>query len=152
MAFGGFDQGLGPRPMAEINTTPLVDVMLVLLIIFIITAPLLTHAVKVDLPHAASEVSTENAQTVTLSVDGAGNVFWDAVVVSDDAELFDKMTAAARAAPQPALHLRVDREVRYQRVAEILAAARNAGLTRLGFVTDPSAPPAWTLRSGPEPK
>jgi biopolymer transport protein ExbD len=138
--------------MAEINTTPLVDVMLVLLIIFIITAPLLTHAVKVDLPRAASEGNAETAQTVTVSVDGAGNTFWDTMVVSGDAELFDRMAAAARAEPQPALHLRVDREVRYQRVAEILAAARNAGLTRLGFVTDPSAPPAWTLRSAPEPE
>jgi biopolymer transport protein ExbD len=148
MAFGGFDQGGGARPMAEINTTPLVDVMLVLLIIFIITAPLLTHAVKINLPHASSQVSAEEPQSVTLSLNDAGEVFWDSAPISY-AQLFDKMEQAAQATPQPLLHLRVDRDVRYQRVAEILAAARNAGLTKLSFVTDPSAPPAWTLRSGP---
>jgi biopolymer transport protein ExbD len=136
--------------MAELNTTPLVDVMLVLLIIFIITAPLLTHAVKVNLPHASSQVSTEQPQTVTLSVDGEGGVYWDSAPTSY-AQLFEKIAQAARATPQPALRLRVDRDVRYQRVAEILAAARNAGLTKLSFVTDPSAPPAWTLHPSAAP-
>jgi biopolymer transport protein ExbD len=139
MAFGGFDRGTEPRPMAEINTTPLVDVMLVLLIIFIVTAPLLTHAIRIDLPHASSRASEEEPQAVTVSVNALGEVFWDAERVTS-AQLLERMTRAARAAPQPALRLRVDREVRYQQVAELLAAARDAGLTRLSFVTDPRAP------------
>jgi biopolymer transport protein ExbD len=144
MAFGGFDQGGGPRPMAEINTTPLVDVMLVLLIIFIITAPLLTHAVKVNLPQAASRAAPEEPETITVSVDGDGQVYWNTERIVYE-QLFDRLAEAARGEPQPSLHLRIDRDVRYQRVAEIMAAARNAGLSKLSFVTDPSSSPAWTL-------
>jgi biopolymer transport protein ExbD len=144
MAFGGFDQGGGARPMAEINTTPLVDVMLVLLIIFIITAPLLTHAVKVNLPQAASRAAPEEPETITVAVNAAGDLYWNTDRIAYE-DLFDKLAQAARVDPQPSLHLRIDRDVRYQRVAEIMAAARNAGLSKLSFVTDPGAPPAWTL-------
>jgi biopolymer transport protein ExbD len=144
MAFGGFEQGDGPRPMAEINTTPLVDVMLVLLIIFIITAPLLTHAVKINLPQASSEASPEKPQTVTLAVDDKNQMYWNAKPLPEQ-EVFARLAAAARQQPQPELQLRVDRDARYQRVAEILAAARNAGMTKVGFVTDPNQAPAWTL-------
>jgi biopolymer transport protein ExbD len=144
MAFGGFDQGDGPRPMSEINTTPLVDVMLVLLIIFMITAPLLTHAVKIDLPQAATESSPEQPETITLSVDGQNQMFWNADPIPEE-QLLARLTQATARKPQPELHLRVDRNARYQRVAEILATARNAGVTRIGFVTDPSHAPEWTL-------
>jgi biopolymer transport protein ExbD len=139
MAFGGFDSNDGPmRPMAEINTTPLVDVMLVLLVIFIITAPLLTHAIRLDLPGAQAPVSAETPQTVTVSIDAEGRVFWDDAPV-DAAALAERLAAAARRAPQPELHLRADREVRYQRIAEVMAAAQQAGVARIGFVTDPRA-------------
>jgi biopolymer transport protein ExbD len=148
MAFGGLENGDGQRPMAEINTTPLVDVMLVLLIIFIITAPLLTHAVKINLPHAASQASPDKAETVTIAIDAAGTLYWNGEPIPA-AQLFARMTAAAKAQPQPDVHLRVDRDTRYQRVAELLSAARNAGLSKIGFVTDPNAAPAWTVASPP---
>jgi biopolymer transport protein ExbD len=148
MAFGGFDQGDAARPMSEINTTPLVDVMLVLLIIFIITAPLLTHAVKVDLPHASTQASPDKPETITLSVDGEGAMYWNAEPV-EETILAAKLAVEARKQPQPELHLRIDRTARYQRVAEILAAARNAGVNKVGFVTDPNAAPAWTLPAAP---
>jgi biopolymer transport protein ExbD len=143
MAFGGLDTNDAQRPMAEINTTPLVDVMLVLLIIFIITAPLLTHAVRINLPHAASQASPETAETVTIAIDGSGAMFWNSDAVQETV-LYARLAEAANRQPQPELHLRVDRDTRYQRVAEVLAAARNAGIARIGFVTDPSASPAWT--------
>ena len=143
MAFGGFDQGDSARPMSEINTTPLVDVMLVLLIIFIITAPLLTHAVKVELPHASTQASPEKPETITLSVNGEGAMYWNADLVTE-ADLGARLATAAQQQPQPELHLRVDREARYQRIAEIMAAAHNAGVSKIGFVTDPNGAPAWT--------
>lgn len=138
MAFGSFnEQGGGQQPMSEINVTPLVDVMLVLVIIFIITAPLLTHGIKIDLPKAASTANPEKPETVTLSLDEKGKVFWNDQPVADE-QLPAMMAEAAKKQPQPELHLRADRETRYQKLAEIMSAARNAGLTKLGFVTDPS--------------
>ncbi len=142
MAFGSFnDQGSGQQPMSEINVTPLVDVMLVLVIIFIITAPLLTHGIKIDLPKASSAANPEKPETVTLSLDADGKVFWNDAPIKAE-ELATRMAEAAKKQPQPELHLRADQNTRYQRLAEIMSAARNAGLTKLGFVTDPSARPA----------
>jgi biopolymer transport protein ExbD len=148
MAFGGLESGDTARPMAEINTTPLVDVMLVLLIIFIITAPLLTHAVKINLPNASSQANPERPETISLSIDAAGALFWKGEPISE-AELFARLAQAAASEPQPDLHLRADRDTRYQRIAELLAAARNAGIARIGFVTDPNTAPAWTLPPAP---
>jgi len=141
MAFGSFDQQGGNQPMSEINVTPLVDVMLVLVIIFIITAPLLTHGIKIDLPKASSTANPEKPETVTLSLDEKGKVYWNDQPV-EDAQLSAKMAEAAAKQPQPELHLRADQNTRYQKLAEIMSAARNAGLTKLGFVTDPSHAPA----------
>jgi biopolymer transport protein ExbD len=101
---------------------------------------LLTHAIRIDLPHASSRASDEEAQAVTVSVNALSEVFWDIARVTS-AQLLERVTRAARSAPQPELRLRVDREVRYQLVAELLAGARDAGLTRLSFVTDPRAAP-----------
>ncbi len=140
MAFGGFDTRDGPmRPMAEINTTPLVDVMLVLLVIFIITAPLLTHAIRLDLPSAQAPVSAEKPETITLSIDARERLFWNDAPLADAQALRERLQQAAGRTPQPELHLRADREVRYQRIAEVMAAAQQAGVTRIGFVTDPKA-------------
>jgi biopolymer transport protein ExbD len=139
MAFGGFDQDDNPmRPMAEINTTPLVDVMLVLLVIFIITAPLLTHAIRLDLPNADAPVSAERPETITVSIDAKEALFWNDTPVADAAALRERLAQAAGRQPQPELHLRADREVRYQRIAEVMSAAQQAGLARIGFVTDPA--------------
>ncbi|MCB1887443.1 MAG: biopolymer transporter ExbD [Rhodocyclaceae bacterium] len=143
MAFGGFEQGASGAPMADINTTPLVDVMLVLLIIFMITAPLLTHAVKIDIPEASSQPAEEQPDTVTLSLDGEGALYWNDEPVAAEA-LPERLAATAIRTPQPELHLRADRETRYQRLADVMASARNAGIRRIGFVTLPGAEPAVT--------
>ncbi|MFO1318329.1 MAG: biopolymer transporter ExbD [Burkholderiales bacterium] len=142
MAFGSFGSGGDapqPQPMAEINTTPLVDVMLVLLIIFIVTAPLLTHGIRIDLPKASSSASPEKPETVTLSLDAQGKVFWNDAPLTE-AELPAALARAAGQDPQPELQIRADLNTRYQRLAEIMSAARRAGLTKLGFVTDPNLP------------
>ncbi|MBI1397129.1 MAG: biopolymer transporter ExbD [Betaproteobacteria bacterium] len=143
MAFGNFQDQSGAgqhsQPMAEINTTPLVDVMLVLLVIFIVTAPLLTHGISIDLPKAQSSAAPEEPRTVTLSVDSAGKLFWNDQPIRV-ADLQARLVAAARSSPQPELHLRADLNTRYQTLAEIMAMARNAGLNSMGFVTDPNVP------------
>jgi len=140
MAFGGFTQGRGQQPMAEINMIPLIDVMLVLLVIFIITAPLLTHAVKIDLPRAASQVNVPKSENVHLSIDTAGTVYWNGEPV-DRPAWRARMTAAARAVEQPELHIRADGDLAYRHVAQIMSDAAAAGLTRIGFVTDPREAP-----------
>jgi biopolymer transport protein ExbD len=139
MAFGAFDRE-GSRPMAEINMIPLIDVMLVLLVIFIITAPLLTHAVKIDLPKAASAPNLTQPDNIQLAVSAAGEIFWNGEVVSR-AVLTERLAAAGGQHPQPEVHIRADQAARYQWIAETLADAAQAGLTRIGFVSDPSAGP-----------
>lgn len=136
MAFGGFSQEGRGAPMSEINMVPLIDVMLVLLIVFMITAPLLTHAVKIDLPNAASAAANEKPETVTLAIDDAGTLYWNDRVISD-AELQARFAEAAANPVQPELHLRADRETRYQKLAEVMSAARLAGIQKMGFVTVP---------------
>jgi biopolymer transport protein ExbD len=140
MAFGSFDRDGGPRPMAEINMIPLIDVMLVLLVIFIITAPLLTHAVKIDLPKAASAPNLTKPDNIQLAVNAAGQIFWNGEVVSRSV-LNERLAAAGKQDPQPEVHIRADQTARYQWVAETLADAAKAGLTRIGFVSDPTAAP-----------
>lgn len=136
MAFGSFNQESGAAPVSEINMVPLIDVMLVLLIVFMITAPLLTHAVKIDLPTAASQASNEKPETVALAVDAAGTLYWNDQQIAAG-ELDARLAAAAAQTVQPELHLRADRETRYQRLAEIMSAARSAGIQKMGFVTVP---------------
>jgi biopolymer transport protein ExbD len=137
MAFGGFSKAGDSAPMAEINMVPLIDVMLVLLVIFIITAPLLTHAVKIELPKASSRPNVTQPENIQLAVKASGEVFWNGEAV-DQAALASRMTAAARLAVQPEVHLRADRTTEYQKVAEVMSAAAKAGLTKIGFVTEPA--------------
>ena len=141
MAFGGFSKETNAAPMAEINMIPLIDVMLVLLVIFIITAPLFTHAVKLDLPAAQSAPAPEKPETVTLSIDPAGAIFWNDAPVSQ-ADLPARMAAAAQKQPQPELQLRADKATRYEVIAQVMATAQSNGLTKLGFVTEPTSTPA----------
>ena len=136
MAFGGFSDNDSGRPMAEINMIPLIDVMLVLLIIFIVTAPLLTHSVKINLPKATTQVNLEKPETVTLSIDGSGNLFWDDNRI-DEAQLAVNLAGAARQNPQPELHLRAEKTTQYQRLAEVMSAVQNAGVVKIGFITEP---------------
>ncbi len=141
MSFGGFERGrAASTPMAEINVTPLVDVMLVLLVIFIIAAPLLARALKLDLPQADAPPAAAQAQTIQLSLDAAGSLHWNARPISAE-ELASGLAAAARESPQPELHLGADKAVRYEHVAAVLAAAQKAGLARIGFVTEPPTAP-----------
>jgi biopolymer transport protein ExbD len=129
---GDDDDGL----MNEINMTPLVDVMLVLLIVFMVTIPVIRHAVKIDLPHASSQKEDTKPAQVTIAIDADGNVMWDDQKV-DDATLNAKIAAAAQAEPQPELHLDADRKVPYEKVAQVMSAAQAGGLTKIGFVTQP---------------
>ncbi|TVT60669.1 MAG: biopolymer transporter ExbD [Azoarcus sp. PHD] len=136
MAFGSFDQGSERMPTSEINMVPLIDVMLVLLIVFMITAPLLTHSVKIDLPQASSAPNTEKPDTVTLALDANGGLFWNDAPMPD-ADLAPRLQAAAALSPQPELHLRADQNTRYQVLAEVMSAAREAGIEKMGFITIP---------------
>jgi biopolymer transport protein ExbD len=134
MAFGTQDDT--DEVMNEINMTPLVDVMLVLLIIFIITVPVMKHSVNLDLPRASSQPHEAKPETVRLSVDAQGIYYWNESRVEGDG-LTPLLQAAATKAPQPELHIRADKEVRYERVAEAMAAAQRAGLRKIGFITEP---------------
>jgi biopolymer transport protein ExbD len=136
MAFGGFGRDGNSTPMAEINMIPLIDVMLVLLVIFIITAPLLTHAVKVDLPKASSSPNITKPDNVQLAIDAEGRVYWNGEVL-DRSGWRSRMDAAAGLEPQPEVHLRADGAVPYRKVAVVMADAAKAGLSRIGFISDP---------------
>lgn len=122
--------------MNEINMTPLVDVMLVLLIIFIITIPVMKHAVNVELPTATSQPLNTKPETLQLTVDAQGAYFLNQTRVADGA-LPQQLQAAAAKTPQPELHIRGDKAVRYEFVAQALAQAQQAGLRKIGFVTEP---------------
>jgi biopolymer transport protein ExbD len=134
MAFGTQDDT--DEVMNEINMTPLVDVMLVLLIIFIITVPVMKHAVNIDLPRATNQPQDAKPQTLRLSVDAAGQYFLNEQPSSDEAVLA-QLQSAAQQEPQPELHIRGDKSVRYERVAQAMAAAQQAGVRKIGFVTEP---------------
>jgi biopolymer transport protein ExbD len=129
---GDDDDGL----MNEINMTPLVDVMLVLLIVFMVTIPVIRHAVKIDLPHASSQKEEAKPAQVTVAIDADSNVLWNDQKV-DEAALSAKIAEAAQASPQPELHLDADRKVPYEKVAQVMSAAQVGGLTKIGFVTLP---------------
>ena len=134
MAFGTQDDT--DEVMNEINMTPFVDVMLVLLIIFIITVPVMKHAVNVDLPRASSQREDAKPETVRLAVQADGTYYWNESKVTDEA-LPGLLRAEAAKNPQPDLHIRGDKAVRYERVAQALAAAQQAGLRKIGFITEP---------------
>ncbi|MCA3237161.1 MAG: ExbD/TolR family protein [Curvibacter sp.] len=134
MAFGTQDDT--DEVMNEINMTPLVDVMLVLLIIFIITVPVMKHSVNVELPQASSQREDVKPETLRLSVDATGAYYLDGSAVSDDA-LPAVLQAEAARQPQPELHIRGDKAVRYERVAKAMALAQQAGLRKIGFITEP---------------
>ena len=134
MAFGTQDEP--DEVMNEINMTPLVDVMLVLLIIFIITIPVMKHAVNIDLPRASNQPQVSKPETVRLSVDANGSYFWNEGRIAD-ADLVPMLKTEAAKEPQPELHIRGDKDVRYERVAQAMSAAQQAGVRKIGFITEP---------------
>jgi biopolymer transport protein ExbD len=138
MAFGSFNRQGAQAPMAEINMIPLIDVMLVLLVIFIVTAPLMTHAVKIDLPKASSSPNLTKPENVQLGIKAEGPFFWNGDPVEEGA-LEERLSAAAKLDPQPEIHIRAERTAHYERVARVMSAAARTGLTRIGFVTEPEA-------------
>jgi biopolymer transport protein TolR len=147
MSFGRLERSQGPQPMSEINVTPLVDVMLVLLVIFIITAPLLVSAVKVDLPKTDAAKAMEAPKIVALSIDKAGQVFVDDRPVTPE-ELDLALKKSAQANPDTEVQLRADAAVAYGQVVQVMGVAQKAGLNRIGFVADTTAPagPADAVR------
>ena len=141
MSFGGFNDNKQPAPMSDINVTPMVDVMLVLLVIFIITAPLFTHAIKLDLPSAQSAPAPEKPETISLSINGEGAIFWNSEAIQKK-DLDTRLAAASQKNPQPELQLRADKSTRYEVIAQVMASAQTNGITKMGFVTDVKEPPA----------
>lgn len=135
MAFGGFNDNQKQAPMSDINVTPMVDVMLVLLVIFIITAPLFTHAIKLDLPTAAASAAPQKPETISLSIDAEGRIFWNNDPVQQN-DLGPRLAQEAQKNPQPELQLRADKSTRYEVIAQVMSAAQTNGMTKLGFVTD----------------
>ncbi len=135
MAFGG-DLNDGDDMVSEINMTPLVDVMLVLLIIFIITVPVITHSVKLDLPRAENTPNIVKPETVNLSVTVDGSVFWNDEKLEPQ-QLEQRLQEAAAREPQPEIYIRGDRKVEYENIAKVMASVQRSGLLKLGFVTEP---------------
>jgi biopolymer transport protein TolR len=142
-ASGGRSVGAGgQRPLSDINVTPLVDVMLVLLVIFIITAPLMASSIKLDLPRAEAGQPSDTPKFVSLAVDATGKVYLNNQPVSPD-ELASGLARAAAASPDTEVQLRADQTVPYGRVVELMGVAHQAGLSRIGFVTEaPATAPA----------
>lgn len=139
MAFGSLDSHDDNAPLAEINMVPLIDVMLVLLIIFMVTAPLLTHSVQVDLPRASSSPTPQRAEHVDITLDGEGRLFWNGKPLAAG-ELDARLASAAAEQPQPDLHIRAARTTPYEEVARLMSDAARNGLSRIGFVTEPVRP------------
>ena len=136
MAFGSFDRKNASQPMAEINMVPLIDVVLVLLVIFIVTAPLLTNAVKLDLPKATSTADIQKPEKIEFAVDASGALFWNGERITRE-EAQAKFVEAGQKRPQPEVYLRADQGVAYRYVAETLADASRAGLSKIAFVSEP---------------
>ena len=138
MSFGRLERTAAPRPMSEINVTPLVDVMLVLVVIFIITAPLLASSIRLDLPRTDAARPTDTPRFVTLVLDRDGRTFLDDQPVTP-AQLAERLERAAKASSETEVQLRADRTVPYGRVVEAMGIAQKAGLNRVGFVAEPES-------------
>jgi biopolymer transport protein ExbD len=137
MAFGSFDRKTSSQPMAEINMVPLIDVVLVLLVIFIVTAPLLTNVVKLDLPKASSAADIQKPEKVEFAIDANGGLFWKGERITRE-DAIARFAEEGRKRPQPEVYLRADQNVPYRYVAETLADASKGGLSKVAFVSEPA--------------
>lgn len=136
MAFGSFNSNSSNSTMNEINMVPLIDVMLVLLVIFIITAPMLTHSIQINVPQVTTQVTEQKPDVVDLAIDEQGSIFWNDQPVSLD-ELNAMFVSQAKLDPQPEIRLRADEITQYGILAKIMGAAKQSGIKRLGFITRP---------------
>jgi biopolymer transport protein ExbD len=134
MSVGGSEEGAA---IASINTTPLVDVMLVMLIIFLITIPVITKTVKVDLPRAVNIPTQTKPENITIAVDKTGNIYWNDKMVANRGELLGLIEAAAVRKPQPEIHIRGDKETRYEAIGRVMYAIQRGGIVKVGFLTEP---------------
>ena len=123
--------------MSEINTTPLVDVMLVLLIIFLITIPVITKTVQVMLPKAVNIPTQTKPENITIAVDKDGNIYWNNALMADRDALIQRVAGEAVKVPQPEFHIRGDREARYEAIGRVLYSIQRGGIVKVGFITEP---------------
>jgi biopolymer transport protein ExbD/biopolymer transport protein TolR len=148
MAFGRLERTRPAPPMSEINMTPLIDVMLVLLVIFMITAPLMASSLKLDLPKAKGGTPGDNPQILSLGLGPAGELYWADRAI-DEAELIRQAHISAQQSPDTEVHLRADEKVPYGRVAQLIGVLQEAGLTRIGFITSPNGAPGTSSGAAP---
>ena len=135
MQVGG--SGEEQQVMNNINTTPLVDVMLVLLIIFLITIPVINKTVKVELPKAVNIPTQTKPENITVAIDKSGNIYWNDKSMPNRDELLTHVKAAALQKPQPEVHIRADRDAKYEAVGRVLYALQRGGIVKVGFLTEP---------------
>jgi biopolymer transport protein ExbD len=136
MSVGG-EENAEPSVMSEINTTPLVDIMLVLLVIFLITIPIITKTVKVTLPKAANIPTATKPENITIAVDAAGQMFWNGAFVSDRNVLIGRCASEAVKVPQPEFHIRGDANTRFAAVGRVLYSVQRCGIVKVAFITEP---------------
>ena len=125
------------KPLSEINTTPLVDVMLVLLIIFLITIPVITQSVNVNLPKAANIPTQTKPENINIAVDADGNVFWNTGLVQNQEALLERLKAVAVMDPQPEIHVRGDKSTKYEHIGRVIVLCQRSGIQKVGFITEP---------------
>ena len=133
----GGGPGEDEEPISTINTTPLVDVMLVLLIIFLITVPVITQSVSVELPKAANIPTQTKPENINIAVDAEGNIFWNTGLVPTPEALLDRLKAVAVMDPQPEIHVRGDKRTKYEHVGRVIVLCQRSGIQKVGFITEP---------------
>src|SRR5512138_723668 len=133
------------QAMSAINTTPLVDVMLVLLIVFMITIPVITHTVPVELPKVHNLPTETKPENVNLSVNKEGQVFWNQALIASTEDLLERLKSVAVQQPQPEVHVRADQDTRYEHVGRVILTAQRAGIQKVGFITEPGGRSAGAL-------
>jgi biopolymer transport protein ExbD len=133
----GGGPGEEDQPLSAINTTPLVDVMLVLLIIFLITVPVITQSVRVELPKAANIPTQTKPENINIAVDAEGNVFWNTGLVPTSDALLERLKAVAVMDPQPEIHVRGDKHTKYEHIGRVIVLCQRSGIQKVGFITEP---------------
>jgi biopolymer transport protein ExbD len=139
MSVGPAEAGDEDEVVSAINTTPLVDVMLVLLIIFLITVPVITHTIQLQLPKEINIPTQTKPENIVLSVDKDGDMFWNTTKLRDTNDLFERIKVEAVKVPQPEVHIRGDLNARYEPVGRIVFTLQRAGIAKIGFITEPPA-------------